>query len=60
LSKKGLVKNENLYQDVQDQVCLLTQELGLEVKHFFESGLKGKTGNKEFFIYAVNKIKKQT
>ena len=52
LSKGGIVKDERLYQHVQRNITDLCQQLGLQVKDFFDSSIKGGDGNREFFVFA--------
>jgi 23S rRNA (cytidine1920-2'-O)/16S rRNA (cytidine1409-2'-O)-methyltransferase len=52
LSKGGIVKDEKLYQHVQRNITDLCQQLGLQVKDFFDSSIKGGDGNREFFVFA--------
>lgn len=51
LDKNGIVKYNSVYADVQARITKEAQQLFGDVKNFFESGLLGKEGNKEFFIY---------
>jgi 23S rRNA (cytidine1920-2'-O)/16S rRNA (cytidine1409-2'-O)-methyltransferase len=51
LDKNGLVKNEKVYTQIQfEMIELFTSYFG-EVISYFESALRGKEGNLEFFIY---------
>ena len=52
LGKGGIVKNEALYKDVEHSICDCCKALGLQVKGYFASSIKGGDGNKEFFVWA--------
>ncbi len=52
LSKGGIVKDERLYPHVQRNITDLCQQLGLQVRDFFDSPIKGGDGNREFFVFA--------
>ncbi len=53
LGKGGIVRNERLYPKVQKDISALCESLGLKVKAWFDSPIKGGDGNREFFIWAV-------
>lgn len=52
LGKKGIVKNEKLFEDVEKKVRDAAENVGLSVQDFFPSPIDGGDGNREFFIYA--------
>lgn len=52
LSKGGLVKKKELYQDVEEKVKSSAEECGFIVSDFFKSQLQGGDGNVEFFLFA--------
>jgi len=52
LGKNGIVKNEELYSLLHDNMIQLAQRLGLQKLDYFESSIQGKEGNREFFIFA--------
>lgn len=52
LGKGGIVKEESLYQDVEEKVRKKCLELHWKVRDYFNSPIEGKDGNKEFFIWA--------
>jgi 23S rRNA (cytidine1920-2'-O)/16S rRNA (cytidine1409-2'-O)-methyltransferase len=54
LDKKGRVKSEAKYQEVQTKITDYVLEHGLKVEAYFVSQLEGKDGNTEFFIYLKN------
>lgn len=51
LDKKGRVKSESKYLEVQTKIKDHVLKLGLKVEAYFVSELEGKDGNTEFFIY---------
>ncbi len=53
LGKGGIVRNEKLYPKVQRDISTLCESLGLNVKAWFDSPIKGGDGNREFFIWAI-------
>ena len=55
LGKKGVVKNAALYPQVKKEITTLCRHLGLDVKDWFESPIKGGDGNREFFIWAMRR-----
>lgn len=52
LDKNGIVKNNSLYQLVEDKIKTSLHEKKFNIINYFESSLPGKEGNKEFFVYA--------
>lgn len=52
LNKKGVVKDPLAYAQIQTQIENEAKAQGFVFKDYFESQIKGKTGNREFFIYA--------
>jgi 23S rRNA (cytidine1920-2'-O)/16S rRNA (cytidine1409-2'-O)-methyltransferase len=52
LNSKGIVKNDEDYKLLADKFFKLCEDLGLKSPKYIESSLKGKQGNKEFFLYA--------
>lgn len=53
LSKQGIVKDEDSYVRVEQNIRNSLEENGFLVKKFFESQIVGGDGNKEFFVYAT-------
>lgn len=51
LGKNGIVKDEGLYVQVQQNIQKCVENLSRKTLLYFESDLEGKDGNKEFFIY---------
>ncbi len=56
IGKGGLV-NASFYGDVKKNVLTSAKEVGLDVKHYFESALPGADGNIEFFLIAQKRYK---
>ena len=52
LNKKGVIKNESSYTLLEEKIRELFKNHDLKVLDYFSSSIKGKKGNKEFFIYA--------
>jgi 23S rRNA (cytidine1920-2'-O)/16S rRNA (cytidine1409-2'-O)-methyltransferase len=52
LAKGGLVKDASLYADVEKKIRQKCLELNLTVRHYLNSSIEGKDGNKEYFIFA--------
>ncbi len=52
LGRGGLVKNEDLYPEVQARILACALTAGFSVLDYFESPIKGGDGNREFFIFA--------
>lgn len=55
LNKKGLVQKPELISDLRAQFQIEIQGLDYELKSWIPSGLQGKDGNQEYFIYAIRK-----
>ena len=53
LGKGGIVRDEALYPQVRKDVTAVCDHLGLSVKDWFDSPIKGGDGNREFFVWAV-------
>lgn len=54
LDKNGVVKDEKIYFVVQNKVAEEAKKIFGTVIDYFKSGLSGKDGNQEFFIYGKN------
>ena len=52
LNKQGVVKDYRLYENVKVKVVESLVEHNFKVLNYFESELKGKHGNQEFFVLA--------
>jgi len=52
IGKGGLVKNDELYAEVEHRVCRMLEDLGCRVESYFESVITGGDGNREFFVVA--------
>lgn len=52
LGRGGIVKNEDLYPEVQARILLAALNAHFTVLDYFESPIKGGDGNREFFIFA--------
>lgn len=52
IGKGGIVKNAKLYDLVQKDISACLAEFGLKVSVYFESGIQGSDGNREFFVLA--------
>ncbi|WP_174873669.1 TlyA family RNA methyltransferase [Vogesella oryzae] len=52
LGHGGIVRDESLYQGVEDKISQAIAELGFERLGWFDSPIKGGDGNREFFILA--------
>lgn len=52
-TKKGIVRDESVYEDVLSGIEKTFIEHGFDAKDIFPSPIIGGDGNKEFFIYAV-------
>lgn len=50
IAKGGLVRNVGLYEDVRKKVIDCAVLSGLQLKAYFDSGIKGGDGNREFFM----------
>ena len=53
LGKGGIVKDEALYEQVQQRIVQACQSLGLTLLHWLNSAIEGGDGNREFFIHTV-------
>lgn len=56
LDKNGIVKDEKVYSIVQNNVTEEAKKVFGCVIDYFQSGLAGKDGNQEFFIYGKNEL----
>jgi len=52
IGKGGLVRSPTLYANVQQTICALCSDLGLNVQCYIESPIKGGDGNREFLLWA--------
>lgn len=52
IGKGGIVRNEKLYEGVEQTLRRCCAELGLSVRAYFPSSITGGDGNREFFICA--------
>ncbi|SFB81524.1 23S rRNA (cytidine1920-2'-O)/16S rRNA (cytidine1409-2'-O)-methyltransferase [Marinospirillum celere] len=52
VGKKGIVRDPSLYKEVEQKICSQLEELGLEVKTWITSPIKGGDGNQEFLVAA--------
>lgn len=50
IAKGGIVKNDQLYPEVRDKITACASEAGFIVLDYFESGIDGGDGNREFFM----------
>jgi 23S rRNA (cytidine1920-2'-O)/16S rRNA (cytidine1409-2'-O)-methyltransferase len=50
LGKNGIVKDPELYREVQEKILATSHVLGLKVEDYFESSIQGSDGNREFFL----------
>ena len=55
LDKKGIVKDQELFTVVKCEIVEGLKNLNMEVIDYFPSGLEGRDGNQEFFVYARKK-----
>ncbi|SHF98039.1 23S rRNA (cytidine1920-2'-O)/16S rRNA (cytidine1409-2'-O)-methyltransferase [Microbulbifer donghaiensis] len=53
IGKGGLVRDAALYPQVRDKITDLCRELGLEVREYIDSPIKGGDGNREFLLWAT-------
>lgn len=53
IGKGGLVRDAKLYRPVRERITRLILALGLEVREYIESPIKGGDGNREFLLWAV-------
>lgn len=52
LGKGGIVKSSDLFEQVERDISACARENHLSVHRFFESGIQGSDGNREFFMLA--------
>ncbi|MBN8432088.1 TlyA family RNA methyltransferase [Microbulbifer salipaludis] len=52
IGKGGLVRDSALYHQVQNKICTLCGELGLDTQTYLESPITGGDGNREFLLWA--------
>lgn len=52
LDKNGIVKDTSLFAGVEQSISALCTELGMKVRHYIESPIKGGDGNREFLLIA--------
>ena len=53
VGKRGIVKDEAMYDVVETRIRDCCAELGLEIKAWFDSPITGGDGNREFFVHAT-------
>jgi len=53
LGKGGVVRDEHLYDQVEDRLRRCCADLGLTVAHWLDSPIAGGDGNREFFVHAL-------
>tara|TARA_Y100000817_G_scaffold310791_1_gene301962 strand:- start:680 stop:1444 length:765 start_codon:yes stop_codon:yes gene_type:complete len=53
LNKNGVVKDQNLYDNVEQSMRQFYEQEGIQVLSYFESAIVGGDGNREFFIYGT-------
>ncbi len=53
IGKGGIVRDPQRYTDVEARICAACEEVGLAVRDYFDSPIKGGDGNREFFVSAV-------
>lgn len=53
IGKGGIVKDPSLYDKVEENIRQCCSELGLTVKNYTNSPIKGGDGNREFLIWAT-------
>lgn len=53
IGKGGIVRDPTLYKDVENNIRATCSELGLTVKSYIESSIKGGDGNREFLVWAI-------
>lgn len=56
LNKQGIVKDESSYETVEQEIKDSCASNNLEVMDYFSSGMEGRDGNKEYFVYAKKNI----
>lgn len=54
LDKNGVVKNKFVYTQIEENIRQVLMQTFGNVQDYFASGLSGKDGNQEFFIYGKN------
>lgn len=52
IGKGGIVRDEQLYEGVEQNLRRCCESLGLTVRGYFPSAITGGDGNREFFIFA--------
>lgn len=52
LGKNGIVKNPELYRNVEEKIRKACAACALTVEDYFESPIEGSDGNREFFVLA--------
>ncbi|WP_237060058.1 TlyA family RNA methyltransferase [Microbulbifer sediminum] len=52
IGKGGVVRDTSLYPQVQEKISGLCETLGLEVREYIESPIRGGDGNREFLLWA--------
>ncbi|WP_299734154.1 TlyA family RNA methyltransferase [uncultured Endozoicomonas sp.] len=52
IGKGGIVRDANLYPQVEQSIKSFCEKLGMTVKGYFDSSITGGDGNREFFIWA--------
>ncbi|MDP2368522.1 TlyA family RNA methyltransferase [Rhodoferax sp.] len=52
VGKGGIVRDDNLYAEVEQRIRGCYAELGLSVQGWYESPILGGDGNREFFVFA--------
>jgi 23S rRNA (cytidine1920-2'-O)/16S rRNA (cytidine1409-2'-O)-methyltransferase len=53
IGKGGIVKDAKHYDQVEQRIRTAYEDVGLQVKNYFESPIVGGDGNREFFVHAV-------
>lgn len=53
IGKGGLVRDAKYYPEVRERITALCENLGLEVKEYIDSPIKGGDGNREFLLWAT-------
>jgi 23S rRNA (cytidine1920-2'-O)/16S rRNA (cytidine1409-2'-O)-methyltransferase len=51
LDSNGIVKDERIFNQIEDEIRKITEQYFKNVTSYFESPILGKDGNREFFIY---------
>jgi 23S rRNA (cytidine1920-2'-O)/16S rRNA (cytidine1409-2'-O)-methyltransferase len=60
LDKHGVVKDPGVHEKVKEDIARLALGLGLAVKGFVPSRLRGQDGNQEYFLYAHRSAEKES